>query len=66
MVKRYLVVMDYEDYSGARHISNDVMNWEGYDPIISIEDIRDIEKMYESENNWRNVIITNLVYLGDA
>ncbi len=66
MTKRYLVVMDYEDNIGNRHTANDVMNWEGYEPIISIDDIREIESMYEKENYWRNVIITNLVYLGDV
>lgn len=67
MIRRYLVVMDWEDNIGCRHIANDVMNWEGEEPILSIDDIREIENMYENENyNWSNVIITNLVYLGDV
>lgn len=66
MVRRYLVVMDYEDSIGDRHISNDVMNWEGDKPVLSVEDIREIEEMYEKENYWRNVIIKNLVYLGEV
>lgn len=41
------------------------MNWEGNEALISIDDIREIEEMYEKENYWRNVIITNLVYLGE-
>lgn len=41
------------------------MNWEGNEALISIDDIREIEEMYEKENCWRNVIITNLVYLGE-
>lgn len=65
MIRRYLVVMDYEDSIGDRHIANDVMNWEGNEALISIDDIREIEEMYEKENCWRNVIITNLVYLGE-
>ena len=67
MIRRYLVVMDWEDNIGSRHIANDVMNWEGEEPILSIDDIREIENMYERENcDWSNVIITNLVYLGEV
>ena len=42
MVRRYLVVMDYEDSIGDRHISNDVMNWEGDKPVLSVDDIREM------------------------